>query len=53
MARRYFSQSNARAASRTWYADLLDAARSGNAEAAATATRQAMRESMDFWRALS
>jgi GntR family negative regulator for fad regulon and positive regulator of fabA len=53
MARRYFSQANARAASRTWYADLLDAAQSGNAKAAEAATREAMRESMDLWGALS
>jgi GntR family negative regulator for fad regulon and positive regulator of fabA len=53
MAGRYFSQPNARAASRRWYADLLTAAQSGDAEAAERATRQAMQESIEHWRAMA
>lgn len=52
MARRYFSQPQARAASRAWYADLLAAARAGDTEAAEQTTRQAMQESIDLWQAL-
>ncbi len=52
MAGRYFSQSEARAASRRWYADLLRAAQSGDAQAAERATRLAMQESIDHWRAM-
>lgn len=49
MARLYFSQPPARAASRRWYADLLDAANSDDPEAAERTTRQAMRDSIRFW----
>ena len=53
MARRYFSQSSARTASRTWYAGLLRAAELGDPDAAERTTRQAMHESLDLWHALS
>jgi GntR family negative regulator for fad regulon and positive regulator of fabA len=53
MARLYFSQPQARAASRAWYTELLAAARAGDAAAAEQVTRQAMQESIDLWRALS
>jgi GntR family negative regulator for fad regulon and positive regulator of fabA len=53
MARLYFAQPQARAASRAWYAGLLAAARSGDADAAEQDTRRAMQESVELWRALS
>ena len=52
MAHRYFSQPQARAASRTWYADLLAAARAGDPATAERTTRLAMQESIGFWHAL-
>lgn len=53
MARLYFSQTQAREASRAWYSDLLSISRSGDAQAAERRTLQAMQESIDLWRALS
>jgi GntR family negative regulator for fad regulon and positive regulator of fabA len=53
MACLYFSQPQARSASRTWYADLLVAARAGDAGAAEHTTRRAMQESIDLWHALN
>ena len=53
MARLYFAQPQARAASRVWYTGLLADARSGDADAAEQGTRQAMQESIKLWQALS
>jgi GntR family negative regulator for fad regulon and positive regulator of fabA len=53
MARLYFAQPRARAASRAWYAELLASARSGDTDAAERGTRRAMQESVELWRALS
>jgi GntR family negative regulator for fad regulon and positive regulator of fabA len=52
MARNYFSQPQARSASRAWYTDLRTATYSGDAKMAEQVTRQAMQESIDLWRAL-
>lgn len=53
MARLYFSQPQARAASQVWYADLLAAAHAGDPDAAEQVTRRAMQESIALWRALN
>jgi GntR family negative regulator for fad regulon and positive regulator of fabA len=53
MARLYFSQPQARSASRAWYAELLVAARTGDADAAEQVTRRIMRESIELWRAMN
>lgn len=53
MARLYFSQPQARSASRVWYADLLAAAHARDPDAAEQVTRRAMQESIALWRALN
>lgn len=50
MASLYFSHARARSASRAWYSNLMNAARSSDVESAEAVTREAMRESMDLWR---
>jgi len=50
MACLYFSNPGARAASRTWYAELEAAARANDADAAERTTRHAMQESILYWR---
>lgn len=50
LARVYFSQAAARAASAAFYAALLEVAEQGDAEAAETLARRVMRASIDFWR---
>ena len=50
MACLYFSNPGARAASRTWYAELEAAARANDADAAERTTCRAMQESIHFWR---
>jgi GntR family negative regulator for fad regulon and positive regulator of fabA len=52
MAHIYFSQPQARTSSRGWYADLLAAARAGDAAEAEQVTRRVMQESIDLWYAL-
>jgi GntR family negative regulator for fad regulon and positive regulator of fabA len=49
MARPYFENPRARAASQRFYRDLLAAAREGDAQAAAEVAYRAMSESIDFW----
>ena len=49
----YFSHPQARSASRAWYADLLAAARAGDAGAAEHTTHRAMQQSIDLWHALN
>lgn len=49
MARPYFENPQARAASRRFYRDLLAAARDGDAQTAAAVARRAMNESIQFW----
>jgi GntR family transcriptional regulator, negative regulator for fad regulon and positive regulator of fabA len=49
MAARYFATSEARSASRAFYAALLEAARQADAEAAERITREVMEESITFW----
>jgi GntR family negative regulator for fad regulon and positive regulator of fabA len=50
MACRYFAMPQARAASRTFYASLLEAARAGDAEGAERLAREVMRDSISLWR---
>jgi GntR family negative regulator for fad regulon and positive regulator of fabA len=49
MAQLYFSQPQARNASRAWYGNLLAAACDRDADAAEEETRRAMQESIEFW----
>jgi GntR family negative regulator for fad regulon and positive regulator of fabA len=49
MARPYFENPRARAASQRFYGDLLVAAREGDAQAAATVAYRAMEESIRLW----
>ena len=50
MARRYFSNPEARALSREFYAGLLGTAEGGDAEKAEEIARRVMRESIELWR---
>jgi GntR family negative regulator for fad regulon and positive regulator of fabA len=52
MARLYFSLPESRAASRAFYAALLDAARCGNAARAEAITRETMQKSIRLWKQL-
>ena len=49
MARLYFAQSQARAESRTWYADLMSAAQARDADVAEQRARQMMEKSIQLW----
>jgi GntR family negative regulator for fad regulon and positive regulator of fabA len=51
MACLYFQAPDSRSSSRTFYFDLLKAARAGNAEAAESITRGVMEDSLNLWRA--
>jgi len=53
MACRYFARAEARAASRAFYAALLDAARAGDSDRAGQITETVMRESIALWQALN
>jgi GntR family negative regulator for fad regulon and positive regulator of fabA len=53
MARRYFDHPHMRAASRTWYRELLEAARAGDARAAEAITHRVMQESIAFWHSMN
>lgn len=50
MACRYFAMPQARAASRAFYASLLEAARAGDAEGAEGLARKVMQDSISLWR---
>lgn len=53
MARRYFARSEARSSSRTFYALLADAARTGDAAQAEQVTRSVMEASIVLWQSAS
>jgi GntR family negative regulator for fad regulon and positive regulator of fabA len=52
MARRYFSQAQARSSSQRWYRALLAAAQAGDPDVAESSTHVAMERSIELWRAL-
>ena len=52
MGQMYFATPKARARSRQFYADLLEAARAKNADRAEAVTREVMRDSISLWKSI-